>query len=108
MKIKVKGTKSEAREFPHVTEEARQYAQDLWNKFNKDLLERGLKLHYDYASGSFFVAAAELAGVTVGEPDALSGEELKQVIAEGGFDDKALNNPPWFTNPGEYTLKVKA
>lgn len=106
MKITVKESKkSEAHDFHHVTEEERQWAQDRWNAFNKELTERGLRLVYDYASGGLFVCDFVLEGVM--SPEGLPDEELKAVIEEGGFDSKALNNPPWFTNAGEYSLAPK-
>lgn len=106
MKITVKeAKKNEAADFHHVTEEEREWAQSKWNAFNKELTERGLKLMYDYYGGGFFVCDFALEGAM--SPNGLSDAEVEHVIKEGGFDSKALNNPPWFTNPGEYTLAVK-
>jgi hypothetical protein len=92
--------------FKHITEDQRQLATNLWNEFNKQLGNNGMALFYDYASGGLFVASSELAGVTGDNPGALDAESLESVIFEGGFGSDAVNNPPWFTNPGEYSLAV--
>ena len=101
-------------EFHHITEEERKEAQRLWNEFNTELDRRGMKLHYDYENGNFFVADKSLANGDFdrgGEPATertLNSDELKQVIYEGGFDHEAVNNPPWFVSTGQcgYSLKV--
>lgn len=108
MKITVnEAKKNEAADFHHITEEERKAAQDLWNKFNADLLEKGMKLYYDYDGGGFYVAAFELKPGHSKDAGALNEDELKKVVYEGGFDDKAVNNPPWFTDSSGYTLVVK-
>lgn len=90
--------------FKHITEDPRLLASDLWNEFNAKLDQNGMSLFYDHYNGSFFVASNELAGVCANKPGALTDDELEEVICEGGFGTDAVNNPPWFTTPGEYTL----
>lgn len=90
--------------FKHITEDQRLLAIDLWNEFNAKLDKNGMSLFYDQYNGSFFVASNKLAGVCANKPGALTDNELGDVIYEGGFGADAVNNPPWFTTPGEYTL----
>lgn len=108
MKISVREKACEAKEFKHVTEAERKAAQDLWNKFNDDLAGKGLRLMYDYTGGGFFVCSSELVGEYKGSAAGLSNDELDAVIREGGFDQGAKNNPPWFVDGSDYILAVKA
>lgn len=115
MKITVKESKkNEAHDFHHITEDERKAAQDLWNKFNADLEQKGMKLYYDYDNGSFFVASTDLKNGYMdrdgtGDTSAdLDEQELEAVIYEGGFDEKAVNNPPWFTSMRSYGLRTKS
>ena len=100
--------------YHHITEDERKEAIRLWNDFNAELDRRGMKLHYDYENGNFFVADKALKGGYLdkaGKPTAdrtLDEAELCKVIYEGGFDFSAVNTPPWFTCRGSdgTTLEV--
>lgn len=92
--------------YHHITEDERKEAVRLWNEFNAELDRRGMKLHYDYNDGNFFVADKNLKNGYLdkaGKPNTdrtLDEDELHKVIYEGGFDSSAVNNPPWFTCSG--------
>ena len=100
--------------YHHITEDERQEAIRLWNEFNAELDRRGMKLHYDYTDGNFFVADKGLKNGYLDKDGkakterTLDEDELSKVIYEGGFDDTAVNNPPWFasTGPGGYTFEA--
>jgi len=94
-------------QYTHITEEQRSLAQRLWNEYNITLKEHGMQLHYDIQGGGFFVTSSDLVPCRRWEDGALSPDELAQVVTDGGFDGEALNNPPWFTDYNEYTLKPK-
>lgn len=93
--------------YTRITEEQRLLAQRLWNEYNTTLEAHGMRLHYDANDGGFYVASTDLVPGSVGEDGLVPFDELAQVVTEGGFDRDALNNPPWFTDYSNYSLKVK-
>ncbi len=98
--------------YTRISEEQRLLAQRLWNEYNETLAQHGMKLHYDVSNGGFFVASTDLENGTLKDgkgatPDDLDADELEQVVNDGGFDGGAVNNPPWFVDFNDYTLKVK-
>lgn len=88
----------------HITEAQRLKAQELWNQFNLDILAEGMILRYDHTIGTFYVCDTGLFPDMVGDKDAITAEEYKQVVTEGSFDKNAMNNPPWFSDGDSYTL----